>query len=319
MYRYSGQRPDTLISYTRDFVHKAMTDDAKKSLRVLVTGGSGKVGQWVVRTLLDRGHAVCNIDRRPGDDARAQFFEADTRERRNIEPIMRDCDALCHLADIPNSDSPFPKDEIYWSNVRSASVVFQTAADLGLRHAVYSSSCQVYGCWGQQRVAPSRLPIDETCPVNPRNVYAVSKVANELFLQLVSREQNLGISIVRLPWVVISPEDENRLSNKFWKGDGPVDDGFATFIHGRDAALGIAAALETERGGCEVYNFAAADVGSIQPLRDRLERHHPDFPKLPAGWPDHKSPLVIEKAEKYLNWRPQWTFRGHLLASGSRS
>jgi nucleoside-diphosphate-sugar epimerase len=36
-------------------------------MRVVVTGGSGKVGRAVVRELLARGHEVLNVDRTPPD------------------------------------------------------------------------------------------------------------------------------------------------------------------------------------------------------------------------------------------------------------
>lgn len=270
------------------------------------------MGRWVIRCLLDRGHNVVNLDRLPGDDSRAQFVKGDVRQRAIIEPLLRDCDAVCHLAEIPSAGAPFTNDEIYWNNTRSASVLMQTAADLRLRHVVYASSCQVYGSWGGNGVAPLRLPIDESCLISPRNVYAVSKVANELFSQNLSERQNLGISIFRCPWVVATEDDERRLA-RLWIDEGPVGGELATFIHGRDLALAFAAALETPRAGCEVYNLSAAEVASIAPLRQRLERHHPDFPPLPLDWPDRKSPIVIEKAEKFLGWRPQWSVWRYLL------
>jgi nucleoside-diphosphate-sugar epimerase len=260
--------------------------------------------------LIERGHHVLNLDRIPGND-RAKFIKCDIRERGAIEPVLRGCDSIIHLAEIPSAGCPFPKDEIYWNNTRAASVVLQAAADLKLRHAVYASTAQVYGSWGDEHVAPSRLPIDEEYPVNPRNVYSVSKVANEGFAKYLSGFSNLGISVVRFPGVVATKEREEGLW-KYRESSGRLSDGFCTFIHGSDLARGIAAAIEKGRKGCEVYNLSAADILSVVPLKERLERHHPDFPRLPDGWPDFKSPLVIEKAKKLLGWEPTWSFANYL-------
>jgi nucleoside-diphosphate-sugar epimerase len=282
-----------------------------EKLRIAVTGGSGGVGRWVVRCLIERGYSVVNLDRVIGDDDRAEFVDCDIRERSAIEPVLRGCDSVVHLAEIPSAGCPFPKDEIYWNNTRAASVVLQAAADLQLRHAVYASTAQVYGSWGDEHVTPVRLPIDEEYPVNPRNVYSVSKVANEGFCKYLSGIQNLGISIVRFPGVVATMEREEGLW-KYREYDGRLSDGMCTFIHGSDLARGIAAAIEKGREGCEVYNLSAADILSTIPLRERLHTHHPDFPELPVGWPDLKSPLVIEKARKLLGWEPEWSFGKYL-------
>jgi nucleoside-diphosphate-sugar epimerase len=278
-------------------------------LRIAVTGGSGGVGRFVVRHLLERGHTVVNLDRKPGDDDRARFVECDIRQRQAIAPVLADCDGVCHLAEIPNPYGGVPLDEIYWNNTQAASVVLHAAAELGLKHAVYASTCQVYGCWGWHRVVPIRFPIDETYPVQPMNVYAVSKVANELFAQNLAREKEKGmrISIFRFPWVMKNDFDGSA-AEKWASQDAPWQDGFGTFVHGSDLARAFAAALETNLPGCNTYNIGAPDVLSVAPLQTRLKKHHPDYPLLPAGWPDHKSPLITEKAQKMLGWKPLWSF-----------
>ncbi|MGD0461233.1 MAG: NAD(P)-dependent oxidoreductase [Tepidisphaeraceae bacterium] len=288
-----------------------------ETLRIAVTGGSGGVGRFVVRHLLDRGHQVLNLDRRPGDDDRARFVDCDVRQRESLLGVLGDCEVVCHLAEVPNVHSGVPLDEVYWNNTRSASVVLQAAADLGMRHAVYSSSCQVYGCWGENSIGPVRFPIDESHPLQPMNAYAVSKVANEMFAKYISRQDGVSISILRFPWVMTRDFNDTELRG-FERIDKPFHDGFETFIHATDLASGFAAAAESSRPGCEIYNLSAADILSCMPLRQRLARHHPHFPALPAAWPDYKSPLVIEKAQNLLSWSPKWSFVGHINEARAR-
>jgi nucleoside-diphosphate-sugar epimerase len=282
-----------------------------EQLRVAVTGGSGKVGRWIVRRLAERGHQVVNLDRVPGDEGVGRFIQCDVRERNAVAAGLRHCDAVCHLAEIPTSHIDMPREEIYWNNARAASVVLQTAADLKLRHAVYASSVQVYGSWGEHHVPPVRLPIDESCPVRPMNVYGASKAANEVFAHYLSRREKMGISIVRFPGVVATKEMEDGLW-KYRDYNGKLADGMCTFIHASDLAEAFVMAVERNKEGCEVYSLSAEDILSVVPLRERLERHHPDFPALPEGWPDLKSPLLFEKAKKLLGWEPRWTFAKYL-------
>jgi nucleoside-diphosphate-sugar epimerase len=288
-----------------------------ESLRIAVTGGSGGVGRFVVRHLLDRGHKVVNLDRHPGDDDRARFVECDVRQRDSISLVLADCDAVCHLAEIPNVHAGVPFDEVYWSNARAGSVVLQAAADLGLRHAVYSSTCQVYGCWGDNSVAPIRLPVDESHPLQLMNAYSVSKASNELFAKCLCGQSRMSVSIFRFPWVVTKDFEDAQLQH-FEHSDGPVRDGFETFIHATDLARAFAAAVETNRPGCEIYNLSAEDILSPAPLPPRLARHHPEYPPLPPDWPEHKSPLVIEKAQNLLGWKPQWSFMEQFRAIRTR-
>jgi nucleoside-diphosphate-sugar epimerase len=210
-----------------------------------------------------------------------------------------------------------PPDEVYWNNTRSTSVVLQAAADLGLRHAVYASSCQVYGCWGEGSIGPIRFPIDETHPLQLMNAYAVSKAANEMFANYLCRQEGLSISILRFPGVLIGDFDDAEL-RRFQSIDEPFRDGFGTFIHATDLAAGFAAAAELSRPGCEIYNLSADDIVSCMPLRRRLAKHHPRFPSLPEDWPDYKSPLMAEKAKNSLLWRPQWSFVGHINEAKAR-
>jgi len=276
-----------------------------EALRIAVTGGSGRVGKFVVRHLLDRGHHVINMDRRSDADERARFEQCDVRSYEDVSAVLSECDAVCHLADIPNVKTGPPLDEVYWSNARSSGVVLQAAADLHLRRVVYTSTCQIYGYAGEGRVPPKYLPVDEAHPSYPSNAYAISKTANEAFAQMTSRCADLPVTIFRLPYVMEREPDQKFLEGIEHDG-GPLDNGMGTFVHGDDCAAAYVAALDSALGGCEVFNICADDVMSIKPIANRLS--HPEFPKLPAGWPALKSPVSSEKAKAKLGWRPQWSF-----------
>lgn len=277
-----------------------------ESLRIAVTGGSGRVGQFVVRHLLDRGHRVINMDRCGGADERARFVQCDVRDYKDVAAKLRECDAVCHLADIPNVRTGPTTDEVYWSNARSSSVVLQAAADLHLRRVIYTSTCQIYGYAGDGHVPPRYLPVDEAHPPYPSNAYAISKTANEAFAQMTARNANMPVTIFRLPFVVIAEPDRSMLE-AIEREDGPVDDGMRTFVHGDDCAAAYVAAFDAELGGCEVFNICADDVMSAEPIARRMAGNA-RFPSLPRDWPAYKSPLSNEKAKKMLGWSPQWSF-----------
>lgn len=287
----------------------AETPDPKapKPLRVAVTGGSGRIGRHVVKRLLARGHSVVNLDRTLGPESLARFCYVDLRKRELVQPLFEQVEAVCHLGEIPGLRGSMSPEEVYAHNTQVGSVILQTAADLKLARVIYTSTNQVYGCFGDPPVPPVRLPFDETHPLLPQNAYAMSKVANEGYAQFVSRHQKLSVAIFRFPavwdWDI---SDENIERFKMWMrhGDGPPHD-LSTYLHSSDAAQAYVLAVENPRPGCEAYHFNAREIFSAAPLRDRLLKHFPDYPKLPDGWPNYASPLLCTKAKEHFGWEPQ--------------
>jgi nucleoside-diphosphate-sugar epimerase len=277
-------------------------------LRIAVTGGSGMVGSAVLRELVARGHTAINLDRRapwkPVEGVR--FCYVDLRHREQVQSILEGVDAVCHLGEIPNSSAPISPDELFYTNTRIGSVVMQTAADLRLRHAVYTSSCQVYGTWGAPPVPPKYLPIDSAHPTQPQNQYALSKVANESYARWVSAALGLSVSIFRLPMVLSS--FRHQMAMRFEHEDFRSHE-MNTYVHATDAAIAYALAVEKALPGCETYTLVADDVLMPEPLAPYVQRHFPDWPQLPVDWPAQKSPVSSANAKEKLGWLPKYDFR----------
>jgi nucleoside-diphosphate-sugar epimerase len=274
-------------------------------MRVAVTGGSGRIGTFVVRELLNRGHEVVNIDRRQPREPAGRFVFAQLDERAQVQPVLEQVDAVCHLGEIPSVHGHSPE-QVFAHNTRVGAVVMQTAADLKLRRVIYTSSCQVYGLWAEPVGRPMRLPFDETHRLAPHNAYALSKVANEMYAQLLAEHAGLSVAAFRFPWVGIEAYQESQA--EAMRAMPQRTDGFATYIHAIDAARGYALALEHPRPGFEAYHFSAGEILSLLPLAARLAAHHPDYPPLPADWPAFKSPVLTNKLRDHFGWEPTWNW-----------
>jgi nucleoside-diphosphate-sugar epimerase len=92
-------------------------------MRVVVTGGTGRAGRWVVRLLAEVGHAVVNFD---------------LVSRPELEQI-----------------------DVFDNNVLSAHNLMQAAGDLGVPRVVYASSEMATGLL-TEGTAPTQIPFDET-------------------------------------------------------------------------------------------------------------------------------------------------------------
>jgi nucleoside-diphosphate-sugar epimerase len=190
--------------------------------------------------------------------------------------------------------------------VAAGSVVMQTAADLKLKRAIYTSSMQVYGYWAAVPAVPVQMPFDETQPMHPKNAYAMGKVAMEIYSRMLSELQGLSVAAFRFPWVRAEPYDE--IEAETLKRKPTKTDGFASYVHAEDVARGYALAVENPRPGFEAYHFSAAEVLSFHPLADRLREHRPEYPSLPPDWPAFQSPILTTKLREHFGWEPKWNF-----------
>mgnify|MGYP003635312964 FL=1 len=123
--------------------------------RILVTGASGKIGQHVVRQLLDKGHAVValtsNPDRAAGrePDRDVTWCHHDWRESVDFTDPVRGCDAVIHLgAEI------WRIERMERVNVEATAALAAAAEAAGIRSFVFASSIAVYG-------SPMRAEVDE--------------------------------------------------------------------------------------------------------------------------------------------------------------
>src|SRR5947209_8551901 len=109
---------------------------------IVVTGGSGKAGRYVVPELSDAGYRVLNVDRRPAEGAR--FFDADIEDLGQTIEALRGADAVVHLAAIP-SPGRHPESVVFRLNVMSTWNVLAAAEILGIQKLVLASSVNAVG------------------------------------------------------------------------------------------------------------------------------------------------------------------------------
>src|SRR5688500_3077009 len=125
-------------------------------MRALVTGGSGKLGQFVVRDLAENGYDVVSVDQRRVESIPdgVRFVRPALHDVGQVAGAMRDGEAVVHLGAIPN---PYGHaDEVVFANNPQATcAVLQAASLLGVKKAVIASSCSAYGAaWSPETLHP---------------------------------------------------------------------------------------------------------------------------------------------------------------------
>lgn len=145
-------------------------------MRIVVTGGSGKAGRWVVRDLRERGHDVLNVDLVHDGSAHGLCILTDLTDLGQTLDVVRGADRVVHLAAIPASELR-PAGHTFHVNTLSTYNVFAAAEASGVERVVWASSETVLGLPFDE--PPAFAPIDETHPPRPESSYALSKLTGE--------------------------------------------------------------------------------------------------------------------------------------------
>lgn len=159
---------------------------------VLVTGAAGYVGGVLVRRLLaEPGTRVVGVDWCRMDHGAEgvrellvagtpdlEFVRADVRDRAAMAPLVRRADAVVHLAAIVGDPAGRRDPELTRQvNVDASTALVHEAADAGVGHFVFVSTCSNYG------VADESVLVTEDAPLNPVSLYAETKVEVEQALE----------------------------------------------------------------------------------------------------------------------------------------
>lgn len=149
-------------------------------MKVLVTGGTGFIGSYTARALLDAGHSVKLFVRNKAK-AKAVFggsvrsiVVGDITNAADVRKALAGCDAVIHLAAMV-STSKDGSERVYQENVSAASNVLGLAADAGCQTIIHVSSITaIYN--------PKAKVLDHNSPLGvAKNAYGRSKVECERF------------------------------------------------------------------------------------------------------------------------------------------
>ena len=274
--------------------------------RAVITGGSGRLGKWVVREFLSAGYDVVNADLKPPKDGSCRYVCADLTDLGEAYGILKGADALVHLAAVPSPGGQ-PDEVVYRNNVLSGFNVLEASAGLGISKVVIASSESIYGyVFPTNVVAPQYVPVDEEHPLCPEDCYALSKLVNERAAEAFHRRTGMQIVSLRLGNVV-EPDyyhsgfvtaDTNREAFVLW-----------SYIDARDAATACRLAVERDQLAALVVNIAADENRLDVPSRELLAKHYPGVSDVRAPLEGYETLLANSLAKKCLGWSPAYHWR----------
>ncbi|MDQ3854928.1 MAG: NAD(P)-dependent oxidoreductase [Chloroflexota bacterium] len=283
-------------------------------MRAVVTGGTGRAGQWVVRSLAEAGHEVVNFDlvSRPELELPADFCRVELTDAGEVYDALFQFrpDWVAHLAANPSPGGQAQID-VFGNNVLSAYNVMQAAGDAGVRRLVYASSEMATGLL-TEGVVPSRIPFDEGERMPSPNAYALSKYISEVVADSLSLRYP-GTAFVGLRINnVISPEGGYERFRLEWENPRLSMGNYWSYIDARDVGSAYLAALEGESSGHEVFLIAAADTRAKRGLRELMVEYYDGYDRISPKHDDFASAFDCSKMERVFGWRPTYSWRALL-------
>jgi nucleoside-diphosphate-sugar epimerase len=275
-------------------------------MRVLVTGGLGRIGQALIADLLANGHsAVCADQRRP--DARPEgytWMQVDLTDVGQVAGAMTGCDAVVHLGAIPTAYEN-PDEVVFRNNTSATFAVLQASALLGIKQAVIASTLAVIGTpYAKTPTFPLFAPIDESHPIQVQDPYGLSKEVDERTAEMFVRRYGMDIAAMRFALVAAHSDLRNlgaRLTEK--PGPGFLDRVLWAYVDVRDAARICRMALETRGYGFQAFCVSADDMLCDGMTEDLIRTYSPAT-EIRRPIVANGSALSTAKARGLLGWTP---------------
>ena len=259
-------------------------------MRIVVTGGAGRLGQLTSRELVAYGHDVLALDRTPIPNRVCPSSLVDLSQAQELASVFKRADAVIHLARrrFPYTSNGFDAASRTWKipdvfgdaenfsyNLTISYNVVAAAFAAGVKKLVMGSSLTIYGFYYPTRfAAPEYLPVDEAHPLSPQDPYSVTKLAGERICDAFVRRSNMQIASLRFAGISADFTQQNLLDRRKnpLRWAGPL----WTYIDVRDAAVACRLAAERDFSGHEPFNICAPNTIMTKATAELAKEYFPD-------------------------------------------
>lgn len=288
--------------------------------RILVTGGRGYVGRWIVRQLVEAGRPVVTYDRDwwPGErgvTATHGELQDATRLARVIEE--EGVGRIIHTASISHPDvSVQMPAATFYANAMGTVEVYEAARLAGVRRVVNFSSSSVYGFVDGT--------VTEDHVLDPTTPYGVSKIAGDLLGKVYRQLYDFDVLSLRVHWVYGPGQRMQEYTHDLLRA--ALDGRPFRLEHGADHPLPMVFVRDVARAAIlaadapaeaitqPAYNVSGPEWPSLGDLAARVTALVPgaDLHVGPGDLPldqlgDHRIGSVdLQAAARDLGYRPAW-------------
>ena len=298
-------------------------------MKILVTGGEGFIGSWIVEKLSQMGHRVTTIDSNETYDviARESLDKIYQWRQRNWKKVnkrfgdvlvpldrvwLRKQDIVIHLASYPRAKIVNDHPEMGVENIVVGTTgMLQDCVEHGVKRFVYVSSSMIYGNFADGT--------SEDHAADPINIYGEAKLAGERLTQQFGRAHGLEYVIARPSGVYGAGDIPDRVLSKFFAAamnnrDINVHDAKnrVDFTYVEDTAEGIIKCALEEKAANKIFNITAGSATSLGQAAEKIIKLTGSQSMIKDTGQNNLYPergtLDISQAKKLLKYEPQHSF-----------
>jgi nucleoside-diphosphate-sugar epimerase len=277
-------------------------------MKVLLTGGSGDLGQALVPRLVQNGDKPVILDiRAPSDDKlAAMFIDGSVLDRSKLKQSLRGCDCIVHIAawhGIHESRGEKDAYDFFDLNVRGTFEVFEAAASAGIDKIIYISTTSLHNpntLYGRSKILAERIA-DDYARCNEMNVITLRPRG---FIPFWNRDVYTGFS----EW-----------ARWFWKGAVHIDDVASAVMLSLDYVSRMRPERHLTLTLDSAYEYTNADLDhwDIDGPGSTFRKHYADYYALALAYgldPSAKpTRLDISETIRWLGYEPSYSL-GNLLS-----
>ena len=271
-------------------------------MKILVTGGSGFIGQILIKKLLNFGHEVNCIDQNfiRLKHKNFKFFKSSILNLNKLNQAAIGTKLIIHLAalmGVQNTDKNII--ECLDINVLGTRKVLQVAKKNKIKNVIFTSSSEIYG-------DQNNFPIYENFETKNKSVYAISKNTAEAYIKGFSKKYKINYNIIRFFNVYGPGQKNNFVISKFLNqsmnnktleiyGSGKQ---VRSFCHVDDATDGVLEIINNGKKNC-IYNVGndaePISIYNLAKLVSSLFKKKLKIKKIPYSKSDRKKEREIQK------------------------
>jgi UDP-glucose 4-epimerase len=164
-------------------------------MNIVVTGGSGFIGQHIAEKLASEGNKITVIDKRknkwPFLHKNIHLVEENIRNYKKINTHFKNVDYVFHQAALVSVPESIKKpNETIDDNIKGTVNILKASQENNVKKVIFASSCAIYG-------SNTKIPLEEKDEAFPLSPYAISKLTAEYFLKMYNEESKVKTTSLR--------------------------------------------------------------------------------------------------------------------------
>ncbi|MCG9126247.1 NAD(P)-dependent oxidoreductase [Candidatus Poribacteria bacterium] len=293
-------------------------------MKVLITGASGRLGEYVIREL-GAEHSLVLMSRRtpPDEFSHLPFIQGDLNNFEDCQRAVEGVDAIQHLGAQPGpvdhpdfragaEENGISFDATFKTNMLGTYYLMQAAIEADVKTVVMSGSNCALGHGfriSKTHIPIDYLPLDEEHPCYPEDSYSFSKRCGEDLLASYTRAYGIRTYITRPAG--ITPEERRKQMGQNIKPVAGWSPWLWCWVGSEDVAnahrliMEKADTLPTH----DVYFLNADDTAASEPSLELVERFKPEFLPKVKELQGFQSFINCDKLKKAVDWQHKTSWR----------